>query len=325
MRKGSIIILIALFIIGLMAWFDCNPIQKSADSTAANYDVLGTTDAVRSCLTVGSGGYSTIAAAISAAASGDTINIMNGTYKEKLKISKKVHLVGQSNTGTIITYSDSAGSAGSTEKSSSVIITAAGFIAENIDFRNDFSWNGGSNQQDVAVSCEGDEQYFNNCQFHGHQDTLELWSGSGRQYFNNCTIVGHTDYIFGNGTALFNNCAITSLQKSGGSITAPSTSASSAYGIVFMNCTVSGAGTSYLGRPWHPNGNESSACTYFKCSLGSNILAAGWNSMSGVSPVGQRFYEYQNTGAGASSTRYTLPSSKVSGYTESNILNGWTP
>src|ERR1041385_4137565 len=49
--------------------------------------------------------YSTIQAAINAAASGDTINIANGTYNEQITIpSSKNHLtlIGASQTGVII-------------------------------------------------------------------------------------------------------------------------------------------------------------------------------------------------------------------------------
>jgi pectinesterase len=308
-------------------------VQNKSNSSSQTFDVLDSSDTVRASTVItvakSGGDYTTVQAAVNAAASGTTINIMNGTYKEKLKISTSgLHLVGQSNTGTIITYSDSNGSAGGTSQSASVTITASNFIAENIDFRNDFAYNGGSNQQAVAVACEGDQQYFNNCQLHGNQDTLETWSGTGRQYFNGCTIVGCVDFIFGNGTALFNNCTITTLNRSGSCISAPSTYSSTSYGLIFMGCNVGGSGSYYLGRPWHPSSSSNtikSMAVYYKCSLSSIILAAGWTTMSGVSPSTERMYEYQNTGSGANTSRPQLSSSDAANYTKTTILNGWNP
>jgi hypothetical protein len=74
---------------------------------------------------------------------------------------------------------------------------------------------------------------------------------------------------------------------------------------VFLNCTVSGdarlkAKSVHLGRPWHPGGSTAvkSHAAYLYC-LGPHIATAGWTSMSGVQPATERFFEYQNSGAGA--------------------------
>jgi len=288
----------------------------------------------------GSGNYTTVQAAINAVPDNNsswyTINIKNGTYNEKVTISSKktyVYLKGTSNTSTIITYSKCSSTAGGTEASATVTVKAANFKAANIYFKNDFDYDNSSysNKQAVALAAEGDKQVYKNCRLHSHQDTLLLWSGTGRQYFSGCYIEGHTDFIFGNGTALFNNCTIYSLKKSGASITAPSTYSSTSYGLIFMNCTVSAgsnsAKTVYLGRPWHPSSSSSikSMAVYYKCALGAHIATAGWTSMSGVSPSTQRMYEYSNTGSGAvvNSSRPQLSSSAAANYTVTKILNGW--
>jgi pectinesterase len=187
-----------------------------------------------------------------------------------------------------------------------------------------------ANKQAVALAAEGDKQVYKNCKFHGYQDTLLLWSGTGRQYFTGCYIEGFIDFIFGNGTALFNSCEIHSLTRSGGTICAPSTYSSTSYGLIFMGCNVTGGSNSansvYLGRPWHPSSSGiKSMAVFFKCTLGSHIATAGWTSMSGVSPSTERMYEYANTGSGAviNSSRPQLSSSTAANYTISNILNGW--
>jgi len=292
----------------------------------------------------GSGNYKTVQAAIDAVPTNNsswyTINIKAGTYKEKVTVPSTkpyIKLVGASNTTTIITYSLSSSAAGGTEASTTFMVKAKNFIAQNIYFKNDFDYDNSSvtNKQAVALAAEADRQVYKNCRFHSHQDTLLLWSGTGRQYFTGCTIEGHTDFIFGNGTAVFYNCTINSLKKSGASICAPSTYSSTSYGLIFMNCSVTNGGsnstgTVYLGRPWHPSSSGiKSMAVYYKCALGSHIATAGWTSMSGVYPSTERLYEYGNTGSGAvstsSSTRTILSSCN---YTVSGILSGsdsWSP
>lgn len=289
----------------------------------------------------GTGKYTTVQAAINAVPNNNsswyTINIKNGTYKEKVTIPATktyVYLKGASNTGTIITYSQCSSQAGGTQKSATVTVKAKNFKAENIYFKNDFDYDNSSyaNKQAVALSAEADKQVYKNCRFHSHQDTLLTWSGTGRQYFTGCYIEGHTDFIFGNGTALFNNCEIRSLTKSGASITAPSTYSSTSYGLIFMNCKVTAGSNSsnsvYLGRPWHPSsssGTIKSMAVFFKCALGAHIKTTGWTSMSGVSPSTERLYEYKNTGSGAvvNSSRRQLSDSTAANYTVTKILNGW--
>lgn len=291
----------------------------------------------------GTGNYTTVQAAVNAVPDNNsswfTINIKNGTYKEKLTIPATktyVYLKGTSNTSTIITYSQCSSQAGGTQKSASVTVKAANFKAENIYFKNDFDYDNSSyaNKQAVALSAEGDKQVYKNCRFHSHQDTLLTWSGTGRQYFKNCYIEGHTDFIFGNGTAIFDGCEIRSLTKSGASIAAPSTYSSSSYGLIFMNCNITGGSNSansvYLGRPWHPSSSSNtikSMAVYYKCTLGAHIKAAGWTSMSGVYPNTERMYEYKNTGAGAvvNSSRPQLSDSAAANYTVTKIMNGWDP
>jgi len=338
MKKGIIILLSLLSAVSISIWFNCNPLQDSLKGST-DFNILDETDFIKATASVtvakSGGDYTTVSAALNAVSSGTTINIKNGTYNEKITVSKSnITFIGESSTSTILTYSDSSSSAGGTVASASVTVSAAGFIAQNIYFKNDFDYDNSSvsNKQAAAVVCKADQAAFYNCRFHSHQDTLCLWSGTGRQYFENCYIEGHTDYIFGNGTGLFYNCTIHSLTKSGASICAPSTYASTSYGIIFMNCTIEGgsnsSGSVYLGRPWHPSSEATtikSMAVYFKCSLGSFIQSAGWTSMSGVSPSTERMYEYQNTGSGANSSRTQLSSSAAANYTVSNILNGWNP
>jgi pectin methylesterase-like acyl-CoA thioesterase len=302
---------------------------------AASYNITVAKD--------GSGNYTTVQAAINAVPNNQTswytIYIKNGTYTEVVSISSSktyLYLIGESKDGVKITYNNSSSSAGGTSASATVTNSAKNFKAENISFINSFDYDNSSvtNKQGVALLAQADRQIYQNCNFLGHQDTLYV--NSGRQYFNNCYIQGVVDFIFGNGTSVFNNCTINCHYRSGGTgcITAPSTLASSTYGLVFIGCNVTAdssvsSGGFSLGRPWHPSSSTaslSSSTVYLNCALAS--ACGTWTDMSGVSWTGERFYEYKNTGSGASTSRPQLTASQAANYTVSNILKGsdsWVP
>lgn len=290
----------------------------------------------------GSGKYSTVQAAINAAPSNRnswfTIYIKNGKYREVVTVPADktyLRLVGESNTGTVLTYGNSASSAGGTGNSASVFLKAKNFIAKNITFENSFDYNNStvSNKQAVAAEPMADRQVFVNCRFTGYQDTLYVRS-TGRNYFKNCFIQGHTDFIFGDATAVFDGCLINSRDKNGGCISAPSTLSSTKYGLVFLNCDLTGNSTGvWLGRPWHPSSSTQtvrSFAAYVYCDLGAHIARNGWTSMNNTQPATERFYEYGNTGPGAAvnSARPQLSASQAAQYTVKNILGGsdnWDP
>ncbi|CAG8747025.1 11487_t:CDS:2, partial [Acaulospora colombiana] len=259
------------------------------------------------CLTVRgsgtkSGEYSTVAAALTALGSGTTaqcIFIYSGTYTEQLTINYKGALTiygYTTNTGSYgsntvtITYGQTSSAAGSLDKSSTVNITSANFKAYNINFVNSY----GAGTQAVAVTANGDKQGYYACSFKGYQDTL--YAKSGKQYYSNCYIEGAVDYIFGDATAWFGECRIAS--NGAGYITAMSRETSSDGSCV--------AGKVYLGRPWR----VLARVIYQYCELTNVVNAAGWTTMAeGATPL---YYEYQNTGAGAStSSRKYLTATNV--------------
>jgi pectin methylesterase-like acyl-CoA thioesterase len=292
----------------------------------------------------GSGNYTTVQAAINAVPANNrnwfTIYIKNGIYQEVVTVpagKTYVRLLGESAAGTKLTYNRCSSTAGGTAASASVFFQANNLIAENLTFENSFDYDNSSlpNKQAVAAEPAADRQAFINCRFIGHQDTLYV--RFGRQYFKNCYIEGHVDFIFGDATAVFDRCTIYSLYRNGSCVAAPSTSANTAYGLVFLNCTVSGdarirAKSVHLGRPWHPGGSMAvkSHAAYLYCNLGPHIATAGWTSMGGVQPATERFFEYQNSGSGAAvnSSRPQFSSAAAANYTVANLLKGsdhWNP
>lgn len=293
----------------------------------------------------GSGNYTSVQQAINSVPDNNkswyTINIKKGTYKEVIKVpsSKKyIKLVGEDVGSTKLTYDNCSSTIGGTTASASVTLQGDNLFAKNITFENSFDYDKSTLANKQAVACEptGDRQIFVNCRFTGNQDTLYV--KSGRQYFKDCYINGHTDFIFGDATAVFNNCEVYSKNKSGASITAPNTASKTQYGLVFLNSKLTAdsnlkANSVYLGRPWHPSSNGdsvNSSSTFVNCNLGAHINSAGWTKMGTTNPSTERFREYKNTGAGAvvNSSRKQLTDSEAKNYTVKNILKGrdsWNP
>ncbi|HEY9059532.1 MAG TPA: pectinesterase family protein [Pseudobacteroides sp.] len=284
-----------------------------------------------------SGNFRTVQAAIDSVPSANTkqvvIYVKNGTYEEVVTIRKdNIYLIGESNTGTIITYGNYAGKSKpdgtiyGTSGSASFYLYGKNSILENIMLENSFDENTNTTgKQAVAAYIQGDRNIIRNCIFTGNQDTL--YANGGRQYYIKCKIVGDTDFIFGGATAVFDNCEIISTVR-GGYVTAASTDISN-YGYLFVNCRLTSdapTNSTYLGRPWRPD----AYVVYKACYLGAHINKNGWTTMSGNLPENARFFEYKNTGPGAvvNSTRRQLTDAKALEFTAENILKGtdnWNP
>src|SRR3954453_9988642 len=133
------------------------------------------------------------------------IEIRPGTYHERVMIPQdrpRVTLRGTDAAATIITFNAGAKDVGGTFFSSTVEVQGAEFEATDITFENTY----GLGTQAVAITVHSDRAAFRKCRFVGWQDTL--YAASGRQYFRDCFIEGHVDFIFGNASAVFENCEI---------------------------------------------------------------------------------------------------------------------
>lgn len=264
------------------------------------------------------------------------IYIRNGVYEEKLVIPNNkplISLIGESSEHTILTYSDSSstigpsGSALGTTGSTSVAARGSDFTVENLTFQNTAGMYAG---QAVAIRTTGDRMVFKNVRFLGFQDTLYVTEG--RQYFVDCYIYGDVDFIFGNATAVFENCDIVASPK-GGYVTAASTNQEAEFGYLFLNCrftSESGPSKYYLGRPWRPYAHVA----VINCYLGDHIRPEGWHNWN--DPANEetaQYYEYQNYGPGANtdarvSWAKVLTAEEAAKYTVENVLagtDGWNP
>lgn len=293
------------------------------------------------------GNFNTVQAAINSvpnySSTPITIYIKAGKYKEVVTIpssKRNLNIIGENRDTTIITYDNynakpnGNGGTYGTGGSASVFIQGSDITVQNLTIENSFVEKGNNGEQAVALNVTGPRVSFNNCNFLGNQDTL-LADGN-TQYFYNCFIQGDVDFIFGRSQAVFERCNIYSLNRgsayNNGYITAARTEASKPYGFLFLNCNLlAQSGTAnnsvYLGRPWCPSGTsvDKPSVVFKQCSLGGHIKSEGWTSMSGVPASHGRFYEYQNTGAGANTARPQLADWQANNWTKTNVLGGWNP
>jgi pectinesterase len=221
------------------------------------------------------------------------IHIRPGTYKEQIKILQTkpfITLQGDDALKTTLTFNLSAKTSGDTRLSYTAYLGGSDFRAQNITFENTY----GVGSQAVAAYVNTDRAIFRNCRFLGWQDTL--FAHGGRQYYQDCYIEGHVDFIFGNATAVFENCTIHS--KGPGYVTAPWALTAEPNGFVFLDCKLTGGADakSYLGRPWRPYGRV----VFINCWMDAHIKPEGWdNWRDPAREKTARFAEYRSTGPGA--------------------------
>ncbi|GMY07785.1 pectinesterase 2-like [Fagus crenata] len=296
----------------------------------------------------GSGNYKTITAALNAAAKRNgsgrfVIHVKSGVYKENLIIGSKltnVMLIGDGLRWTIVTGSKSVGGGSTTFNSATVAVTAQGFIARGITFRNTA---GPQNHQAVALRSGADLSVFYRCGFEGYQDTLYVHSQ--RQFYKECYIYGTVDFIFGNAAVVFQNCMIYARKPIIGqqnTLTAQGrTDPNQNTGISIHDSRVMAAPDlvpmlssvkTYLGRPW----KEYSRTVFLQSYLDSLVDSAGWLEWNGNFALSTLYYgEYKNTGPSSSTSQrvkwggyHVITSASVaSQFTVENFIGGqsWLP
>ena len=229
-----------------------------------------------------------------------TIRVKNGIYKEKIALlegNTQLSIIGEDVDKTIISFGDYFDKINrgrnSTFYTYTLKIVACDFRLENITVEN----SAGPVGQAVALHVEGDRCVFVNCRFLGNQDTVYAAGRYSRQYFLNCYIEGTTDFIFGEATAVFEQCTLHC--KANSFITAASTPEGKPFGFVFLNCkttAVPGVDKVFLGRPWR----SFAKVAFLKCELGAFITPEGWDNWS--KPDNEKtvtYAEFNNEGLGA--------------------------
>jgi pectinesterase len=283
-------------------------------SSAASALAASRTSAPPGCITVGSGGFGTIQAAVNSlsttAGGTQCIFIQPGTYREQVLVSSRaaqLTIYGYTtddrsyanNAATIIQNKSQANTGGNNDSTGTLRVKAKGFRLYNVNVVNDY----GEGSQAIALSAYADSGYYGNT-FRGFQDTV--LSNEGRQVYVRNQIIGATDFIFGQrARSWFERSDIRVVAKSLGYITAngreTNDNAGSYY--VFNSCDIAGtsgsvpAGAYYLGRPWR----EFSRVVFQRTSMSNVVNQAGWRDWSSNgAPPGTVFYgEFSNSGAGS--------------------------
>ena len=206
-----------------------------------------------------------------------------------------------------------------TSDSTTVFVKANGFQAMNLTIANDtdeIAAGNPSSIQAVALTAQGDQGVFQNVRILGNQDTLQVKSSTGtlvaRSYFKKSYVEGDTDFIFGRGTAVFDECTLFYVagRKTNSTHISPSTEMPVGFGYLIIKSKIMGAstisGTTLLGRAWDdssgtmPNGQA----IIRETEIGAHVnVTTPWGPAATSSRAfdanTNRLYEYKNTGAGA--------------------------
>ncbi|CAK9143272.1 unnamed protein product [Ilex paraguariensis] len=295
----------------------------------------------------GTGNFTNIMDAVSAAPdqslSRYVIYIKKGVYREYVEISKKkwnLMMVGEGMDVTVISGNRSFSDGWTTYRSATFAVKGQGFIARDMTFENTA---GPQKHQAVAFRSDSDLSVLFRCAIRAYQDTL--YAHSMRQFYRECQITGTVDFIFGDGTAVFQNCQILArkgLPNQKNTITAQGRrelAETTGFSIQFSNISAEpdllasvNSTPTYLGRPW----KLYSRTVFMQSYMSSAIRAEGWLEWNGNFALDTLYYgEYMNYGPGAGlDSRVKWPgfhamndSAQASNFTVSQFLlgNSWLP
>ncbi|TDL16220.1 pectin lyase-like protein [Rickenella mellea] len=187
------------------------------------------------------------------------------------------------------------------------------FKAYNIDFQNRAA--NFAISQALVTDISYANASFYGCTFASYQDTW--YTGrNGSTYVVDSVIYGQTDYLFGFGTAWFENVTLAQRACGGGLVAWKGTNQSDApgnrYGAYISNsrimrspdanATTVTTNECFLGRPW----NDLATTVYLRTYMDDSIKPVGWEPFSSSRPVimNTTFYaEYDNTGPGSNTSQ----------------------
>ncbi len=288
--------------------------------------------------------YKTIGAALATIpadnAKQKVIFVKNGNYEERVVVTApNVSILGEDKALTkqyaaVAVYDKTA--TGMWDRNAMYVdSTADNFTLENIWVENSFAYTNGSDQQADALAIVADNVLVINVNLIGYQDTLLVDSrvkdSTGgyevtNQYFKKCYITGNVDFIYGGGSAVFEDCDVVgryTSYKADGCFTAARTYNYVEYGLIFNNCRFwseaeIAAGAYRLARPW----GADASTVFLNSYMDDSILAVGYGDMSGNSYKNARFAEYNSSGAGyaVNNDRPLLTSAQAEKYATATVL-----
>ena len=292
----------------------------------------------------GSGDATTVAGGIALLADnadyapqgGRTILVEPGTYAGVLSSANRygVTLVGATATAT-----DTVITAGGTGAVATMTISGNQWTLANLTLANTNGATAVGAQATALQVKSGDKNVFRNVRFLGDKQTLLLSTANAttfsRDYFSNVYVEGGADLVLGRAVAVFDNSTFHVLNRAGAALTDSSVDAASPFGFLITNSKIltdGNPGSIYLGRPYSTQGKAQVVVR--NTDLGAAISTAqpwnGWDANT-LWTAG-RFFEYQNTGAGAAitnpATRPQLSDTDAFNYTAKAYLtgtDGWNP
>ena len=294
-----------------------------------------------------------------APATGETIRIAPGTYREKIHIGiPNIVLVGTGKQpeDVVLSWDDAAISSGGTSKSGTVTVDTDGFQAENLTIENAWENEHARTQegsQAVALLMSSDRAVLDRVRLLGAQDTLYANSrtchenlprdGSApatdtpacqasRQYFRDCYIEGHVDFIFGDAKAVFDHCELRPRHNPTVMLTAQSKHfPAEDSGYYFLHCRITGESNGdkvLLGRPWR----DYSTVTFYDTYIEKPIAPEGWSDWSDRLKT-STYHEYKSHGPGVDGGHRIVNSPELSQQEEKKLTpgtllsgnDGWDP
>nr|CAN61914.1 hypothetical protein VITISV_018942 [Vitis vinifera] len=249
------------------------------------------------------------------------IKLASGVYTETILINgikSNIILEGGGKDNTILTWKSS----GLQLREAPLMLKGANnFIAKGITFKNTLNHeelahlqdkdNGGAYRA-VAAMVHGEHISFYECGFVSVQDTL--WDKEGHHLFKSCYIEGHVDFIFGDGTSVYEDCKLNSIGS--GYITAQKRESPQAEsGFVFKSAELYGVGPTYLGRAYGPY----SRVLFYQSKFANIVRPEGWDSI-GEDPNQLTYAEVECTGEGADTSNRVPWLKKLDGTQELQYL-----
>ncbi|KAF2285108.1 hypothetical protein GH714_037916 [Hevea brasiliensis] len=237
-------------------------------------------------------------------------------------------MVGDGMGVTVISGNRSVIDGWTTFRSATFAVSGRGFIARDITFENTA---GAAKHQAVALRSDSDLSVFFRCEIKGYQDTL--YTHTMRQFYRECRISGTVDFIFGDATAVFQNCQILAkkgLSNQKNTITAQGRkdpNEPTGFSIQFCNISAdidllpyTNSTYTYLGRPW----KIFSRTVVMQSYMSDVIRPQGWLEWSGDQYLDTLHYgEYLNYGPGAGlANRVKWPGYHI--FNTSNQANNFT-
>ncbi|KAF3544790.1 hypothetical protein DY000_02010080 [Brassica cretica] len=319
-------------------WLRSND-RKLLETNGVSYDVSVALD--------GTGNFTKIMDAIKAAPEYSSkrfvIYIKKGLYLENVEIKKKkwnLVMLGDGIDVTVISGNRNFVDGWTTFRSATFAVSGKGFLARDITFQNTA---GPEKHQAVALRSDSDLSVFYRCAMRGFQDTL--YTHTMRQFYRECTITGTVDFIFGDGTVVFQNCHILArrgLPNQKNTITAQGRkdpNQPSGFSIQFSNISADAdlvpylnTTRTYLGRPW----KEYSRTIFMRNNMSNVVRPEGWLEWNADFALSTLFYgEFLNYGPGSGlSSRVRWPgfhvlnnSNQANNFTVSQFIKGdlWLP